>query len=268
MLSLSPEPLIAWLQMLPPDLLTVAHALICFATILVFLRCFGASGLYVYIAVAILGANVQVMKPVAFAIHSDPVALGTVLFASTYLATDILTEHYGRAAARRAVWIGFGAYLLWTGLMILTLGFTPLTPAQAGDGLAWALPVQGALSMLFTPAPALFAAGMIAYLTSQFTDIWIYQAVRRLTADRHLWLRNNLSTMVSALVDNTVFSVFAWVVFAPEPMALEPLIFTYILGTYVLRVLLSIADTPFMYLSRRVIRHVPPAVETPLIARP
>jgi uncharacterized integral membrane protein (TIGR00697 family) len=264
--SLSPEPLIAWLNGVPPDLLTVAHALICFAAILVFLRFFGAAGLYAYIVVAILGANVQVLKPVAFAIHADPVALGTVLFSSTYLATDMLTEHYGRDAARRAVWIGFAAYLLWTVLMVLTLGFAPLTPGQAGEGLAWALPVQDAMRLMFTPAPALFAAGMIAYLSSQLIDIRIYQAVRRLTGDRHLWLRNNASTMISALIDNTVFSVFAWVVFAPEPMALEPLVFTYILGTYLLRVLLSLGDTPFMYLSRLVIRRAPPALDARLPA--
>lgn len=263
MADLSPEPLVLWLQTLSPDVLTVIHALLCFGAIVLLLRLFGAIGLYVYIAVAVIGANVQVLKAVMFPEYSDPVALGTVLFASTYLATDILTEWYGRAAARRAVWLGFAAFLLWTVVMLLTLGFRPLTPAEAGEGMAWALPYHDAMAMLFLPAPAFFIAGMIAYLTSQFTDIWIYTAVRRLTGDRHLWLRNNGSTMISALVDNTVFSVLAWVVFNPEPIAFEPLLFTYILGTYLLRVVLSIADTPFMYLARRIV----PKVSSDMLGR-
>ena len=63
-------------------------------------------------------------------------------------------------------------------------------------------------------------------------------------------LRNNASTWISALIDNTVFSVLAWVVLAPEPMAWQPLIFTYILGTYVLRIAVAALDTPFVYLAR------------------
>lgn len=265
MADLSPEPLVLWLQTLSPELLTVIHAGLCFGAILLALRLFGAAGLYVYVAVAVIGANVQVLKPVQFGVYADPVALGTVLFASTYLVTDILTEWYGRAAARRAVWLGFSAFLLWTVVMVLTLGHRPLTPEEAGEGLAWALGVHDAMALLFTPATAFFAAGMIAYLTSQFTDIWIYQTIRRLTHERHLWLRNTLSTWISALVDNTIFSVFAWVIFAPEPMAFEPLVFTYILGTYLLRVALGLLDTPFIYLARRIAPHAPRDIarETP-----
>ena len=177
-------------------------------------------------------------------------ALGTIVFASTYLCTDILAEHYGPAAARRAVFLGFAGYLVWTLLMVLTLGFVPLTPAQAGEGLAWALPVNDAMAMLFRPAPALFAAGMIAYLISQYHDIWLYSLIRRMTGGRRLWLRNTLSTAVSALLDNIIFSVLAWVVFAAQPMEWQPLVFTYILGTYALRLVVAVLDTPFIYLAR------------------
>lgn len=259
MLSLSPENVIQQLQALPPELLLILEAVVCFSTILLLLRLFGASGLYAYIAVAVVGANVQVVKAVQFGIYDSPVALGTVLFSSTYLCTDILTEHYGRAAAQRGVLIGFAAYLFWTVLMVMTMGYSPLTPEQAGEEMAWALPVQGALETLFMPVPAFFVAGMAAYLVSQLNDVWLYQGIRRLTGDRALWLRNNGSTLISSLIDNTVFSVLAWVVLAPQPIGWEPLIFTYILGTYGLRVALALMDTPFMYLSSLVIRRAPPA---------
>ena len=252
MLSLSPEDLIARMNALPPEAMWLLLLVGCFLTILVMLRLFGEAGLYVYVVVAIIGANLQVLKPVQFSVPflGDPVALGTILFASTYLCTDILTEHFGRRVARRAVMIGFAGYLVWTLLSLATLGFRPLTPEQAGEGLAWALGNHDAMATLFTPAPALFAAGMIAYLVSQYHDIWMYRLVGVMTRGRHLWLRNNASTLLSGLIDNIVFSVLAWVVFAAEPLGWEPLVFTYILGTYVLRVLVALLDTPFLYLAR------------------
>lgn len=252
MLSLSPDQMIAQMNALPPEAMWLLLLVGCFLTILVMLRLFGEAGLYIYVVVAIIGANLQVLKPVQFSVPflSDPVALGTILFASTYLCTDILTEHFGRRVARRAVLIGFAGYLIWTLMVMATLGFRPLTPDQAGDGLAWALGNHDAMATLFTPAPALFAAGMIAYLVSQYHDIWMFRLVGVMTRGRHLWLRNNASTLLSGLIDNIVFSVLAWVVFAATPLGWEPLIFTYILGTYVLRVLVALLDTPFLYLAR------------------
>lgn len=254
MLSLSPDALIAELNSWPPELIWLPLILVCFGSILLLARLFGAAGLYVYIVIAILGANVQVVKIVQFGVFPEPVALGTILFTSSYLATDLLTEHWGRAAAQRGVMIGFAALLIWVVLMMLTLGYAPLTPEQAGAELGWALPVQDAMRLLFTPVPALFVAGMAAYLTSQMTDVWLFQALKRLTRGRHIWLRNNVSTIVAALIDNTIFSVLAWVVLAPEPVGWRALVFTYILGTFALRVVVAFLDTPFMYLGRRMIR--------------
>lgn len=259
MLSLSPQALIETLHAWPPELVLALELLLCFGAILALLRLFGAAGLYAYIAVAVVGANVQVVKAVQFGIYEAPVALGTVLFASTYLCTDILAEHYGRQAAQRGVMIGFAVYLFWTVLMVLSMGYAPLTPEQAGAEMAWALPVQGALETLFMPVPAFFVAGMTAYLVSQTHDVWAYELLRRMTGGRALWLRNNASTMVSSLIDNTVFSVLAWVVLAPQPVGWEALIFTYILGTYLLRVVIALLDTPVIYLSRLVVRAAPPA---------
>lgn len=258
-MTLTPAALVETLNTLPPAALLVGQMLFCFSAILILARLFGQAGLYIYLIVAIIAANVEVMKAVQFPFYDHPVAMGTILFSSTYLATDILTEHFGREAARRGVYLGFAGYLLFTMMMVLTLGFRPLTAAEAGAEMAWALPIQGDLAALFLPAPALFAAGMGSYLTSQLFDVWIYQKIRGLTGQRHLWLRNNGSTMVSALVDNTVFSVLAWRVFAANPVDMKTLVFTYVLGTYVLRLAASLLDTPFMYLSRRALgRHLSP----------
>ena len=243
--------LIAALQALPPEALWPVLLVACFGAVLVLYRLFGEVGLDVYVVVAVLTANVQVLKAVKFAVYPDPVALGTVVFASSYLATDILAEHHGPAAARRAVFLGFASYLIFTVLMMLTIGFAPLTAEQAGEEMAWAVANHEHIAALFTQAPSLFLAGMAAYLLSQLHDVWLFDRLKRAFDGRRLWLRNNLSTATSAFLDNSVFSVLAWIVLAPEPLPFATVFWVYILGTWWLRLIVAALDTPFVYLARR-----------------
>jgi uncharacterized integral membrane protein (TIGR00697 family) len=91
---------------------------------------------------------------------------------------------------------------------------------------------------------------MIAYLLSQYFDVWIYNFIKKVTTNKYLWLRNNLSTILSSLIDNTIFSLLAWIILNPNPEILYKVITTYILGTYFLRVMIALVDTPFLYLSK------------------
>ena len=212
----------------------------CFFSILIFLKLFGIFGLYVYSALAVIGGNIQVLKQVDFFYSPEPVALGTVLFASTFLCTDILSEHFGREKANKNVLIGFVSFLFMTIIMLITIGFNP----SADD---WA---QESLSNVFTPLSRFFIASMIAYLLSQYFDIWIYNFLKKLTINKYLWLRNNLSTILSSLVDNTIFSLLAWIILNPNPETLYNVIMIYIFGTYILRIFIALIDTPFMYFSK------------------
>ena len=124
--------------------------------------------------------------------------------------------------------------------MLVTIGFNP----SAND---WA---QDSLENIFTPMSRFFIASMIAYLVSQYFDIWIYSTIKNLTMNRFLWLRNNLSTILSSLIDNTVFSILAWIILNPNPETFYNVIMIYILGTYILRIFIAFIDTPFMYLSK------------------
>ena len=214
--------------------------LFCFSSILVFLKLFGYVGLYVYSALAVIIGNIQVLKTVDFFYSPEPVALGTVLFASTFLCTDILSEHFGREKARKNVLIGFSSFLFMTIIMLITIGFRPSVNDWAQDSLA----------NIFTPMSRFFIASMIAYLASQYFDVWIYSTIKKITKSRYLWLRNNLSTILSSLVDNTIFSLLAWIILNPDPETLYNVIMIYIFGTYVLRIFIAFLDTPFMYLSK------------------
>ena len=124
--------------------------------------------------------------------------------------------------------------------MLITIGFNP----SAND---WA---QDSLENIFTPMSRFFIASMIAYLVSQYFDVWIYSTIKNLTMNRFLWLRNNLSTILSSLIDNTVFSILAWIILNPNPETFYNVIMIYILGTYILRIFIDFIDTPFIYLSK------------------
>ena len=229
--------------------------ILCFLSILVFLRLFGYVGLYVYSAIAIIAANIQVLKQANFNFFSSinekiipfyepsPIALGTILFASTFLCTDILSEYYGKEKARKNVLIGFCSFFLMTILMLVTIGIQP-----AED--EWVSMVQESLAILFTPMTSIFVASMIAYLISQYFDIWFFSYLKEISSNKLLWLRNNVSTAVSSLIDNTIFSIFAWIILNPNPFPLSDVIMTFILGVYLLRVFIAILDTPFIYLAK------------------
>jgi uncharacterized integral membrane protein (TIGR00697 family) len=243
--SLSPHLFIAWLQQYPSEMLSLGLLISCGVVILVMMRLYGAVGLMVYSALAVVIANLQVQKATTYGFFHEPVALGTIVFSSVFIVSGILTEYYGKAQAKKAVWLGFTGMILVTFFMLLTVGFKPASGFDEA---------HKAMCVLFLPAPALIAASLIAYVVGQFNDIWIFAALSRLTAGKFLWLRSFLATLIGAFFDNLVFSVLAWMIFAAHPLSWNTVFFTYVLGTYILRVFVAIMGIPFIYLARLMIK--------------
>ncbi len=232
--------LTTYLGTLNTFVLWLVMLIFCFSSILIFLKLFGYIGIYIYSALALITGNIQVLKTVDFFYSPEPVALGTILFASTFLCTDILSEHFGKDKAKKNVIIGFTSFLFITIIMLITIGFQPSENDFA----------QSSLENIFTPISRFFIASMIAYLASQYFDVWIYSIIKNYTSSRFLWLRNNLSTILSSLVDNTIFSLLAWIILNPNPETFYNVIMIYIFGTYILRIFIALVDTPFIYLSK------------------
>ena len=250
LLSLDFDGFVIFLNQTPVIITWLVFLFFCFIVILILLKLFGEVGMYMYTILAIIVANIQVLKVIDFPFFENPIALGTILFSTTFLTTDILSEYSGTNFAKKNIIIGFVGFLVMTIFMLFTMGFTPLSESSAGEEYSWALSAQQNLLGVFMPFPSFFAASMIAYLISQFFDVWFYKRLLEFTNKKFLWLRNNLSTMISALLDNTIFSVFAWIIFNPNPLDFNTVLFTFILGTYVLRLIIAIFDTPFIYLAK------------------
>lgn len=206
------------------------------ATLMVF-RFGGRTGLIALVAAVIILCNLQVMKLTT--LFGFTVTLGNVLFGVIFFATDLLNEVYGPSEARKAVVAGFVSMLAMTAVMQVAMLFT-----TAPD--PWAIEVHDSMSLLFGFMPRLAGASLAAYLISQFHDVWAFNLLKKLSRGRFLWLRNNLSTMASQLIDSVVFCGIAfWGV-------LEKTVFIDVLvSTYVMKFIVAAVDTPFMYLGRR-----------------
>ena len=242
---MSPHLLMMWLQQFSSEGLTLTLFLCCGILILFMMRLFGATGLMVYSSLAVVVANIQVQKASTFEFFHEPIALGTVVFSSIFYVSSILAEYYGKAEAKKSVWLSFTSMILITLFMFLTLGFKPAVGFQES---------HNAMCLLFLPAPALLISSLIAYVIGQQNDIWLFSLLSKLTGGRALWLRTFVSTLIAAFLDNVVFSVLAWMIFSSHPLPWKTVFFTYILGTYVIRLFMAFMGIPFLYIARIMIR--------------
>ena len=98
----------------------------CYFSILGALKFFGKTGIYVYVALAIILANIQVLKVIEFPFFPEPMALGTILFISIFLCTDILNEYFDKQSATKCIYLGISAYLFSTIIMFMTISLKPI----------------------------------------------------------------------------------------------------------------------------------------------
>ncbi len=205
-----------------------------FALILLSYRLFGKLGLYIFIPIAVIVANIQVVKTVE--LFGFTTTLGNIVYASSFLVTDILSENYGKKEAKTAVYIGFFALLAATGLMNLALLFEPAESDFA----------QPALQTIFSLLPRIAGASLAAYLFSQLHDVWAFHLWKKLYPQlRFLWLRNCASTAVSQAIDTVIFTFLAFLGQFSLPVVVE-ILWT----TYLMKLVVAVCDTPFVYIAR------------------
>lgn len=225
------------------ELLWLAMLLANFFLIILAYKLFGKWGLIMWIPISVIVANIQVIQTVE--LFGLVATLGNIVYASSFLVTDILSENYGKDEAKKAVWIGFFSLISMTLLMNLALAFQPL----AGD--EFATTTHDATSTIFSLMPRIAIASLAAYLLSQRHDVWAYHFWRkRFSKDNQIWLRNNLSTMVSQLIDSSVFVLIAFYGVFEIPLLLEIFI-----TTYLLKFVVAAADTPFIYWGKQIFKN-------------
>lgn len=221
------------------ETLLILSLLLTYFAVLVLFRLFGKQGLYLWTVVATIAANIEVLIVVdAFGME---MTLGNILFASTFLVTDILSELYGKKEAQNAVWLGIATSVLFVLVSQSWLLYRPNENDFASP----------AIRTVFSNTPRLMAVGIVVYVIVQLFDVWAYHKWWEFTSQkfgdrkRFLWLRNNGSTLFSQLL-NTV--LFTWGAFFGTHSAKT--LISIALASYIIFVVTSLADTPFVYLAR------------------
>ena len=235
---------------MPNELLWIIFVLFELTAACVIFKLFGRAGLYALVVMNIILANIQVQKGVEM--FGLAFTLGNVLYGSIFFATDLLGELYGKREARRAVWLGFAALVM---TMVVMMFASEFVPAQYDESVR----ASNAIEELFDRFSGVFqfdihsitfgriaVASLIAYLLSQFHDVWAFHFWKAKTNGRHLWLRNNASTWASQLIDSVVFCTLAFACAVPKAVFWQIL-----LTTYGIKLVVAALDTPFLYLARR-----------------
>ncbi len=211
-----------------------------YGALLLFYRLFGTKGLIPYLVFTTILANIEVLILVeAFGIE---MTLGNILFATTFVVTDILSENVGKKAAKQAVNIGIAASVLF--VMVSQSWF--LYVPGAND---WASP---AIRTLFANTPRLILVSMAVYAVVQRFDVWLYHIIWSKTEKKYgdrrrgLWLRNNAATMASQLLNAVLYNIGAF-----GGIYSSSTLFQIILSTFAIYVVTGLCDTPVVYIARR-----------------
>lgn len=159
-----------------------------------------------------------------------------LLYAVTFLCTDLISEWYGKKEANRIVFIGF-IVSVFASIMIMLTGW--ISPAP------FATDVGDAYKVVLGSHWRIVLGSMIAYYAAQSWDVWFFDFLGKITKGKHRWLRNNGSTVTSQLIDTALFITIAFGLKNPH-------LWEMLGAQYLLKVCIALLDTPiFYYLTRK-----------------
>lgn len=221
------------------EVLLILNLIFVYGSVILWYYFLKEKGLYCWTVLATVAANIEVMILVdAFGMQQT---LGNILFASTFLVTDILSELYGKKHANTAVNIGIMTSLSFIVVSQFWLCFTP-----ASEDI-----VFPSIVTIFSNTPRIMIMGLLVYAVVQKIDVWLYHwwwayTSRKFGSSRkYLWIRNNGSTMISQLLNTILFTLGAFYGVYDTSTLIDIVIFSYVVFFTT-----SLLDTPFVYLAR------------------
>ena len=171
-----------------------------------------------------------------FGLYTFEISVGILPYPITFLVTDLISEIYGLKRANRVVMAGLIASIFILGVV---------TVADLAPATSWSPVTDSEFSKVFGLTGAAVGASMAAYLAAQFIDIRLFHFWKRLTNGKHLWIRNNFSTMASQLVDTSVvvgllcsLGVIEWGKFG-----------ALVFAGWLFKAIVAALDTPILYLA-------------------
>lgn len=213
-----------------------------------------------YTFFCVLFASLLVLSNMTLKLFQAPIfnnmalTSGLITYPITFLITDTVTEIWGKKRAKWMVLSAFSMNVLMLLFIKTTLYLTP-HPSWFVENNSFGFnsirDYQTALESVFSVSSFILIGSMIAYIASQFLDIYIFDVIKKKTKGRHLWIRNNASTCLSQLVDT--FIMDGIVLYLGLGFSLSSCLIIG-LSVYLYKVIFALLDTPFVYLLTHFLR--------------
>lgn len=217
------------------NILLIVSIIGIFSIMLIIKKFLGKEGIIGWIGIASILANLLLIKSVN--LLGISATLGNVLFASNFLATDILTENYGYKEAKKGVRFGIAAVLIFMIITQVALLYIPNSEDVA----------QSSFELLFSFVPRISIASVSMFALSNLVDIRLYEWLRKKSNGKKMWLRNNICTIICNGGENFLFYILAFL----GVMDIGT-ITSIALSATIIETLIALCDTPFLYLSKKV----------------
>ena len=214
------------------EIVLLAEVIIVFSMALMSHFLFKKEGVIAWVAIATVLANIITAKnAMVFGLST---AIGTVMFASVFLATDILSECYSKEDAQKAVYIGLAADIVLICATQIALRYVPSPFDYAND----------AMQTLFALNLRISIASAVMYFISNIADIYLFNKIRDKMQGRYIWIRNNVATILCNCLENFGFIGLAfWGIYDLKT------IITIAVSTSIVEMVVAICDTPFLYMA-------------------
>lgn len=215
------------------EILFFVSIILAFSAVVIMTRLFGKAGLFAWVAFAPIMANILTAKQIT--IFGIDVTMGTILFASIFLASDMLNEKYGQKEASKAAWIAFASVCGYIVVANISLLYIPNELDFSNESM----------KQLFGTSLRISIVSALMFLLANLADVAIYSYMKKKNK-KALWLRNNVSTIISNGAENFAFITLAfW-----GQMPFENLMMIAA-GTTIIEIIASVCGTPFLYLATK-----------------
>lgn len=217
------------------NVIMVVGMLIVFSLLLLTKKIFKREGLVGWIAIATILAEIGVTKSVN--ILGLSATLGNIMFASNFLATDILTECYDEKEAKRSLWLGIWFLSLF---LIVTQGMLLFKPNELDFA-------HESMKTIFGIVPRISLASITMLIIANFVDIKLYSYLKKKMNGKYMWLRNNICTILCNGIENFFFTALAFggIYSFKDIMVIS-------VSTTIIETIIALCDTPFLYLSKKI----------------
>lgn len=209
------------------EIIWILTSLTLMTAIVLLARHWGSAVITSLVAVSIIMANIFATKMIKM--FGFTVPAGIVVYSISFMLTDVLSEFYGKVKAIRAVWLGFLCNILFIFFVAIILNWSSAFEDET----------MFAFQKVFSLSFRVSIAALIAYLISQFHDVFAYEFWGKKTKGKYLWIRNNASTFISQTLDTIIFTSISFLGVLP--------IFPLIIGQLILKIIIALLDTFFIY---------------------